>query len=210
MMGDQSSNSVIRELLPSWPFKSCAAKFPSGKIHIRLDQVYTPSELPAQFRTYRKEVAQKSLGQQELRDIVVTDLANCHNHPRTYTIEAAKTAGQNVLRLLHEPTAAATQFAWHNNGKGDAARLVVLDIDGGILEVSLIDKKGGQITVQGVEEDPRLGGRDLNSIQWRRFLLCERASEGRLRRGYADGMPKGEGGLVWRFDCRSGTLAFHE
>ena len=78
------------------------------------------------------------------------------------TKQAAINAGFNVLRTIHEPTAAAMAYGLHTNSMVNT--VMVYDIGGGTLDVSLLNLNNGIFEVIAAAGDNRLGGQDFNLI----------------------------------------------
>ncbi|XP_033119286.1 heat shock 70 kDa protein 13-like [Anneissia japonica] len=79
---------------------------------------------------------------------------------RNYTIQAAKQAGIEVLRLINEPTAAALAYGLH--GKEGVENVLVVDLGGGTLDVSLLNVQGGMFLTLAMAGNNHLGGQDFN------------------------------------------------
>ena len=76
------------------------------------------------------------------------------------TRRAAETAGLEVLRIVSEPTAAA--LAYGVDKKPGTSFVLVVDLGGGTLDVSLLRKRNGMFWVLGMTGNNRLGGQDFN------------------------------------------------
>jgi molecular chaperone DnaK (HSP70) len=91
--------------------------------------------------------------------------ANANSLQRQRTLQAARNAGFQVLGLLHEPTAAAIEYAHRHPGFGkqkELRHILVYDLGGGTFDVALIRVEPQKFTVlcsAGVE---RLGGDDFD------------------------------------------------
>lgn len=79
---------------------------------------------------------------------------------RNYTHKAAQLAGLEVLRIINEPTAAALAYGLHN--KLGLQNVIVIDLGGGTLDVSLLNVQGGMFLTQAMAGNNRLGGQDFN------------------------------------------------
>ena len=66
---------------------------------------------------------------EEVTKAVITVPANFDQRQRHATMEAAKLAGIEVIRLVNEPTAAAIAYGLHNKG---TKNVLVYDLGGGI------------------------------------------------------------------------------
>ncbi|PAV91338.1 hypothetical protein WR25_04350 [Diploscapter pachys] len=85
-------------------------------------------EVSAEVLKMMKKIAVKYLNE-EVTKAVVTVPANFDQRQRHATVEAAKLAGIEVIRLLNEPTAAAIAYGIHNEGTNN---VLVYDLGGGI------------------------------------------------------------------------------
>jgi molecular chaperone DnaK (HSP70) len=164
MMGRKYGDPSCQELLHHWPFQKCILKASDGTIQIKIDEeVFTPVELQTRFLQYLSGIANDVLKQQ-IKDVVITIPANFNNFQRRDTLKAATDAGFKVLRLLHEPTAAAVLFTHHPEGAGDIPALVGIDIGDRTFDVSLLRKSESKVSVLGIDGDPTLGGLDFDLV----------------------------------------------
>ena len=83
-------------------------------------------------------------------------LANLLAYQINATRAAAVNAGFTVLRTIHEPTAAAMAYGLHTNSQ--VHTVMVYDIGGGTLDVSLLNLNNGIFEVMAASGDNRLGG----------------------------------------------------
>jgi len=65
-------------------------------------------------------------------------IANFTESQRNATLEAAKIANIQVIRLVAEPTAAAISYLVDTDIKGKDGKYIVFDFGGGTLDVSLV------------------------------------------------------------------------
>jgi molecular chaperone DnaK len=79
---------------------------------------------------------------------------------RKATMDAAKLAGLDVLRIINEPTAAALAYAASGSIRG---RVLVYDLGGGTFDVSIVQVGSTtDVSVVASEGDHRLGGYDFD------------------------------------------------
>ena len=78
---------------------------------------------------------------------------------RSATKEAGQIAGLQVRRIINEPTAAALAYGY---GKDKESTLVVFDLGGGTLDVSVVALRGGVFEVIATCGDNQLGGEDFD------------------------------------------------
>ena len=84
------------------------------------------------------------------------------------TRRAAHLSGLEVLRMIHEPTAAAMAYGLHN--QAHALTVMVYDLGGGTLDVSLLNLNNGIFEVMAAAGDNRLGGQDFSAALLERIL----------------------------------------
>ncbi|MGW0631135.1 Hsp70 family protein, partial [Streptomyces sp. NPDC002758] len=88
---------------------------------------------------------------------VLTVPANFDREQRAALAEAADGAGIRALRVINEPTAAAVTYGLNRE---EDAIVLVFDLGGGTLDVSLIEVDEGVVEVKAHAGDNHLGGDD--------------------------------------------------
>jgi molecular chaperone DnaK len=91
------------------------------------------------------------------RLVIMTVPANFDLVQRAALVETARRAGLNVHRVLNEPTAAALTYGLNRE---EDATVLIFDLGGGTLDVSLIEVGGGVVEVKATRGDNHLGGDD--------------------------------------------------
>jgi molecular chaperone DnaK len=94
-----------------------------------------------------------------VKKAVVTVPAWFNDGQRQATRDAGLIAGLEVLRIINEPTSAALAYGF---GKDVSKKIVVFDLGGGTLDVSVLDVRRGVFDVIGVGGDTYLGGEDFD------------------------------------------------
>jgi molecular chaperone DnaK len=112
-----------------------------------------------------------------LADVVLTVPAHFGIGQREATVRAARLAGLDVARVVNEPTAAALAYGLARPGSG-LTRILVFDLGGGTLDVSLLDLEEGVVEVKATAGDGRLGGRDWDARVARELLSVLREEHG--------------------------------
>jgi molecular chaperone DnaK len=97
----------------------------------------------------------------EIEEVVITVPANFNELARKSTIAAAEMAGLKVKRLVNEPTAAAVYYAQTQNVQG---RVLVFDLGGGTLDVTILDVQGDAIRILTSEGARHLGGSNFDDL----------------------------------------------
>ena len=124
-------------------------------------RVMFPEEVSAQILKYLKGCAEMRLNR-NITDVVITVPARFENAAREATKKAAELAGLNVLRLIHEPTAAALTYGLEN--LQETQKVLVFDFGGGTLDVTVLEMFEGILDVKTSVGDDKLGGKDIDEL----------------------------------------------
>ena len=95
---------------------------------------------------------------EEIKDVVITCPAYFGMNEKNATKEAGILAGLNVLDIINEPTAAAISYGV--SGQEREETVLVYDLGGGTFDITVMNIRGGNITVICSGGDDQLGGKD--------------------------------------------------
>lgn len=133
----------------------------SDKFHINcLNKDFTPQEISSKVLSYMKGYAEKNLGQ-PVKKAVITVPAYFNDAQRQATKDAGTIAGLDVVRIINEPTAACLAFGLESN---KSEKVLVFDLGGGTLDVSVLDIGDGTFQVLSTNGDTHLGGDDWDHM----------------------------------------------
>ncbi|KAK6735200.1 hypothetical protein RB195_018404 [Necator americanus] len=118
-----------------------------------------PQEVGGIIISYLRRAAEKHLNT-PLSQVVVSVPAEFGETQRNVTGKAAELAGMEVRRVISEPTAAALAYGLHK--KKGVESVVVVDLGGGTLDVSVLWLQSGVFITQAMAGNNRLGGQDFN------------------------------------------------
>jgi molecular chaperone DnaK len=119
---------------------------------------YTPEDISAQILRKIKKDAETYLAD-TVEEAVITVPAYFNDNQRQATKDAGTIAGLNVRRIINEPTAAALAYGLDKTGE---AKIMVFDLGGGTLDVTIMEIGEGVFEVLSTSGDTQLGGRDMD------------------------------------------------
>ncbi len=124
------------------------------------DQQFSPQEISAIILRTLKARAERHLGRSVNR-AVITVPAYFNDAQRQATREAGELAGLEVVRILHEPTAASLAY---EAGQTTAQTIMVYDLGGGTFDVSIVRIERDVVEVLASHGDVHLGGDDFDAL----------------------------------------------
>jgi molecular chaperone DnaK len=123
---------------------------------------YTPQQISAFILQKIKRDAEAYLGT-KVEQAVITVPAYFNDNQRQATKDAGLIAGLDVVRIINEPTAAALAYGLDKSEKEQ--KILVFDLGGGTLDVTIMEFGAGVFEVISTSGDTQLGGTDMdNSI----------------------------------------------
>jgi len=139
------------------------AKRKMGTSHIyKIDNKdYTPQQISAFILQKIKKDAESFLGE-KVEKAVITVPAYFDDNQRQATKDAGKIAGLDVVRIINEPTAAS--LAYGLDKKHQDMKIMVFDLGGGTLDVTIMELGQNVFEVKSTSGDTELGGTDMDEI----------------------------------------------
>ncbi len=120
---------------------------------------YTPQQISASILQKIKKDAEEFLGE-KISKAVITVPAYFDDNQRQATKDAGEIAGLEVVRIVNEPTAASMAYGLDKQDK--ELKILVFDLGGGTLDVTLMEFGGGVFQVLSTSGDTQLGGTDMD------------------------------------------------
>ena len=121
---------------------------------------YTPQQVSAFILQKIKQDAEAYLGD-KVEEVVITCPAYFDDNQRTATKDAGEIAGLKVLRVINEPTAACLAYGLEKSHKEQ--KIMVFDLGGGTLDVTIMEMAQGVFEVKATSGDTQLGGTDMDN-----------------------------------------------
>ena len=164
LMGYKFSDPILQNELKHLPY--CVKR---GKNDVPLIDVtyqgeqkdFSPQEISAFILEKMKQTAESYLGK-EVKNAVVTVPAYFNDAQRQATKDAGSICGLNILRIINEPTAAAIAYGLDNHKEGER-NVLIYDVGGGTLDVTLLSIDEGIFEVKATAGDTHLGGEDFDN-----------------------------------------------
>ncbi|MDE1861432.1 MAG: molecular chaperone DnaK [Thaumarchaeota archaeon] len=125
------------------------------------DKDYKPQQISAFILQKIKKDAEAFIGE-KIEKAVITVPAYFNDNQRQATKDAGQIAGLEVVRIINEPTAAALAFGL-DKAKQDM-KIMVFDLGGGTLDVTIMEMGGGVFEVMSTSGDTQLGGTDMDKV----------------------------------------------
>ncbi len=122
---------------------------------------YTPQQISAFILQKIKRDAEAYLGE-PVNEAVITVPAYFNDNQRQATKDAGEIAGLKVLRIINEPTAACLAFGLDKLNQ--SLKILVFDLGGGTLDVTIMEMSNGVFEVLSTSGDTQLGGTDMDLV----------------------------------------------
>lgn len=150
---------VLEQESARYPFKVINNNG-SAEFEISTNHTFTvsPEFIGSRLLLKMRKMAERQLDM-PIQKAVISVPAEFDERQRNYTIRAANLAGLEILRVINEPTAAAMAYGLH---KVDVFNVLVVDLGGGTLDVSLLNKQGGMFLTRAMAGNNKLGGQDFS------------------------------------------------
>ncbi len=133
---------------------------------------YKPEEICAQILIEIRRIVSQYL-QKPINKAVITVPAYFNDAQRQATLDSAKIAGLDVLKIINEPTAAALAYGLGSEkwNKKTGGNVIVYDLGAGTLDVSLMNISNGVFRTLAVGGNTHLGGEDFDYLIMNHILI---------------------------------------
>uniref|UniRef100_A0A7N2LWB6 Heat shock cognate 70 kDa protein n=1 Tax=Quercus lobata TaxID=97700 RepID=A0A7N2LWB6_QUELO len=165
LIGRRFSDASVQSDMKLWPFKVISDSGDRPKIVVnykgRKEQFI--AEEMSMVLSKMRETAEAYLGT-TVKNAVVTVPAYFNDSQRQATKDAGVIAGLNVTRIICEPTVAAIAYGLDKKKASIGKNVLIFDLGGGSLDVSLLTIENGKFEVKATASDAHLGGEDFVNI----------------------------------------------
>ena len=149
-----------KERIRHWPFKIVKGKSQPSQLFFQVEhrgkkKAYAPEEISAMVLAKMKHISETSLGG-TINEAVISAPASCGVAHRQAIMDAGTLAGFSSIRIISSTIAGALAYGVDKmKGMKD---VLVFDLGGGSLDVSLVTIEDGIFEVKATAGDARLGG----------------------------------------------------
>ena len=158
LIGEPARRQAVSN--PERTFTAFKRKMGTDYVYKVDEKTFTPQQLSAFILQKIKRDAEAYLGT-SVEKAVITVPAYFNDNQRQATKDAGKIAGLEVIRIINEPTAACLAYGIDKKGKEE--KILVFDLGGGTLDVTIMDFGGGVFEVVATSGDTQLGGTDMDN-----------------------------------------------
>jgi molecular chaperone DnaK len=164
LIGRRFDDPEVQKDIALFPFKIIQA---GEGVKVKMgEKDYSPQEISAMVLQKLKTDAEEKIGE-KIEEVIITVPAYFDDSQRQATKDAGEIAGLRVKRIVNEPTAAAFAYGFNKTKKDQ--KIVVYDLGGGTLDVSILEidfSEDGENTVevQATHGDTHLGGDDFDQV----------------------------------------------
>uniref|UniRef100_A0AC35U0Y3 Heat shock protein 70 n=1 Tax=Rhabditophanes sp. KR3021 TaxID=114890 RepID=A0AC35U0Y3_9BILA len=169
LIGRIYTDPIVQGDVKNYPFKvtngkddRCLISVERNEADGKKTKLYTPEEIAAHVLKNLKKTAEQFL-RCKITEAVITVPAYFNNCQKQAAKNAGEIAGLKVLKVLTEPTSAVLQYAHDNKGAVNGL-VLVFDLGGGTLDVSIVRIDNSNIEVLSTSGDTHLGGSDFDSV----------------------------------------------
>ncbi|XP_047316209.1 heat shock 70 kDa protein 4-like [Impatiens glandulifera] len=174
LIGKRFSDPRVQSDAKYWPFKIVSGLEDKPMIVVNYkgeEKHFCAEEISSMVLMNMKEIAESYLGT-PVKNAVITVPAYFNESQRQATKDAGLISGLNVMRILMEPAAAALAYGLDKRSPTNIGEknVLVFDLGGGTLSVSLLTIEEGIFEVKGVAGNTHLGGEDFDNIMVNHFV----------------------------------------
>ncbi len=164
LMGHTYTYPDVQKAKDYYQYEIVPSDGKDGDVMVMLgEKQYSPVQISSKILEKLKKDAEVRLNN-TVEYAVITVPAYFTDKQRDAARKAGQLAGLKVQKILDEPSAAAVAFGVDNIGHDDSNTILVYDLGGGTLDVSVLTVAGGQFVILDIEGDMWLGGDNFDHM----------------------------------------------
>lgn len=145
-------------------FNNFKTKIGLNEINIEINgKILYETEILIYFFSHIKKIINKNIKGEYTFKSVITVPSNFNDNQREIIRNNFNNCGFNVIRIINEPSAAALAYGL-NNINDNEERILVIDIGGGTLDLTILTKENGFFEVEHSIGINDLGGNNFTNI----------------------------------------------
>jgi molecular chaperone DnaK len=145
-------------------FNNFKTKIGLNEINIEINgKILYETEILIYFFSHIKKIINKNIKGEYTYKSVITVPSNFNDNQREIIRNNFNNCGFNVIRIINEPSAAALAYGL-NNINDNEERILVIDIGGGTLDLTILTKENGFFEVEHSIGINDLGGNNFTNI----------------------------------------------
>jgi len=163
LIGQKWSESTVQNNKKQWPFDVVnKGEKPKVQVEYQGNTIQLcPEEISSMVLIKMKEIAEEYLGR-TIANAVIAVPAHFNNSQRHATRDAATIAGLTAVHIINAPSAAALAYGLNKCHK-KARNLLIFDLGGSTLDVSIVAIEDGVFDVIATNADTKVGGEDFSN-----------------------------------------------
>jgi L1 cell adhesion molecule like protein len=173
LIGRRFSDESVQADIKLWPFRVIPGPGDKPMIVVQYkgkERKFSAEEISSMLLIKMREIAEAYLGT-TIKNAVVTIPACSTDSQRQGTRDAGALAGLNIIRIIHEPTAAALAYGLDKKSTSSGEEnVLVFDLGGGTFDVSILTIEEGIFEVKAVAGDTHLGGEEFDNRMVNHFV----------------------------------------
>jgi L1 cell adhesion molecule like protein len=122
---------------------------------------FSSTEIAALIFRHLKRLAERHLDRR-IEDAVISIPVMFNDSQRQATIDAAKIAGFDNVRLISSPSAVALAYDSKHRKKDVGKNIIIVDLGSGALDVALVNVEDGLVELHAVAGSSHFGGNDID------------------------------------------------
>ncbi len=167
IIGESAKECLITD--PENTFYEFKRTMGTDTIYESYGKKYSSVDLSAILLKYLIKCVSDEIGE-TVSSAVITVPAYFSDKQRKETVKAGEQAGIEVMRIINEPTSAALDYGLNN--MTEIKNILVYDLGGGTLDVTLLEFFEGIIDVKASCGNNKLGGKDFDQCIIDYLMQC--------------------------------------